>query len=139
LVSKQKPVRVERYVLSWHRKLYDTHGLFHGLAATAEENDGLVHLPALAPAKRAKRAAGAPASVLGPSNFATASSAWARPEDVTSEAPAVSSVLELLSPGERLALGNRREDVELVDDDAAPGEGDEDERTPAAWAWHKSG
>jgi hypothetical protein len=47
LVSKAKPVKIERYVLSWHRRLYDTHGLFHGLAAYAEANDGLVHLPEL--------------------------------------------------------------------------------------------
>lgn len=27
-----KPVRIERYFLGWHRRLYDTHGLYHGLA-----------------------------------------------------------------------------------------------------------
>jgi hypothetical protein len=46
LVSKVKPVKVERYFLSWHRHLYDTFGLFHGLAAP-EEDDDLIYLPAL--------------------------------------------------------------------------------------------
>jgi len=31
LVSSQKPMKVERYFLNWQRKLYDTHGLYHGL------------------------------------------------------------------------------------------------------------
>lgn len=31
LTSKVAPMRVERYFLGWHRHLYDTHGLYHGL------------------------------------------------------------------------------------------------------------
>ena len=31
LTSAQKPMKVERYFLNWQRKLYDTHGLYHGL------------------------------------------------------------------------------------------------------------
>jgi hypothetical protein len=60
LVSKSKPVKIERYFLSWHRKLYDTHGLFHGLAAYAEANDGLIHLPALAAGGGAARSVAPP-------------------------------------------------------------------------------
>jgi KaiC/GvpD/RAD55 family RecA-like ATPase len=30
--ARVAPVKLERYFLSWHRKLYDTWGLFHGLA-----------------------------------------------------------------------------------------------------------
>lgn len=37
-------VKTERYFLSWHRRLYDTMGLFHGLAG--EDDDGVVLLPA---------------------------------------------------------------------------------------------
>jgi hypothetical protein len=44
LVSKQKPLKVERYFLDWHRHLYDTHGLYHGLDAGVEA--GTVLLPA---------------------------------------------------------------------------------------------
>jgi hypothetical protein len=40
------PVKVERYFLGWHRRLYDTFGLFHGLDADAEEAIGLTRLPA---------------------------------------------------------------------------------------------
>lgn len=29
--ARVEPVRVDRYLLSWHRKLYDTWGLYHGL------------------------------------------------------------------------------------------------------------
>jgi len=39
------PVKVERYFLSWHRKLYDTFGLFHGLDPDAEQQHGLTFLP----------------------------------------------------------------------------------------------
>lgn len=31
LVTKLKPMKVERYFLNWQRHLYDTHGLYHGL------------------------------------------------------------------------------------------------------------
>jgi hypothetical protein len=40
-----KPMRVERYFLDWHRHLYDTHGLYHGLAVSDEEH-GVINLPA---------------------------------------------------------------------------------------------
>jgi hypothetical protein len=39
------PVKIERYFLSWHRNLYDTFGLFHGLDADAHEALGLHRLP----------------------------------------------------------------------------------------------
>jgi len=38
------PDKVERYFLSWHRKLYDTHGLFHGIT-TGEDTGTVIHLP----------------------------------------------------------------------------------------------
>lgn len=43
--STQKPVKAERYFLSWHKNLYDTHGLYHGVAE-AETNSNLIWLPA---------------------------------------------------------------------------------------------
>lgn len=46
LVTRQKPLKVERYFLGWHRHLYDTFGLFHGLAIDTEEAD-LIYLPAI--------------------------------------------------------------------------------------------
>jgi hypothetical protein len=42
--SKVKPMRVERYFLGWHRHLYDTHGLYHGLSR-AEAADRAIWLP----------------------------------------------------------------------------------------------
>jgi hypothetical protein len=39
------PVKVERYFLGWHRHLYDTFGLFHGVANS--EEDGVIVLPEL--------------------------------------------------------------------------------------------
>lgn len=44
LQSKQRAERVERYFLGWHRHLYDTHGLYHGLAGEDLES-GVVMLP----------------------------------------------------------------------------------------------
>jgi len=41
---KTKPVTVERYFLSWHKNLYDTFGLFHGVAA-AEDDPNTLWLP----------------------------------------------------------------------------------------------
>jgi len=42
--SRVESYRVERYFLGWHRKLYDTHGLYHGL--DAEDSDVQpIHLP----------------------------------------------------------------------------------------------
>ena len=56
LGTKAKPMKVERYFLGWHRHLYDTFGLYHGL--TLAENAGVEVLqlpaggrPAAAPAE----------------------------------------------------------------------------------------
>lgn len=38
--------RVERYFLGWQRRLYDTFGLYHGLAEGAEGSDDSIALPA---------------------------------------------------------------------------------------------
>jgi hypothetical protein len=43
--SRIPPVKIERYFLSWHRNLYDTFGLFHGLDADADDALGLHRLP----------------------------------------------------------------------------------------------
>jgi hypothetical protein len=43
--SKTKPVKTERYFLSWHRKLYDTLDLYHGVAALDDSGVEVVHLP----------------------------------------------------------------------------------------------
>jgi len=40
LGTKAKPTKVERYFLGWHRHLYDTFGLYHGLAPN-EEGDAI--------------------------------------------------------------------------------------------------
>lgn len=40
-----QPVRTERYFLTWHRHLYDTMDLFHGLATDSEEHDNAIWLP----------------------------------------------------------------------------------------------
>lgn len=53
--TKQKPMKIERYFLTWHRHLYDTLGLFHGLA-TDTESGAVIKLP------DGGRAADAPAS-----------------------------------------------------------------------------
>lgn len=39
-----KPVQIERYMLGWHRHLYDTHGLFHGVSAV-DAADRAIYLP----------------------------------------------------------------------------------------------
>jgi adenosyl cobinamide kinase/adenosyl cobinamide phosphate guanylyltransferase len=39
LVEKMKPMQVERYFLGWHRHLYDTLGLYHGLALLDDTSD----------------------------------------------------------------------------------------------------
>jgi hypothetical protein len=40
------PMRTERYFLDWHRHLYDTHGLYHGLIAADEADPNVIALPA---------------------------------------------------------------------------------------------
>lgn len=42
--NRTKPMQVERYFLGWHRKLYDTHGLYHGLADVGD-GSGTILLP----------------------------------------------------------------------------------------------
>jgi hypothetical protein len=44
-VAKQKPLKVERYFLDWHRHLYDTHGLYGGLVDELHD-DRAIYLPA---------------------------------------------------------------------------------------------
>jgi hypothetical protein len=56
-----KPARVERYFLSWHRHLYDTFGLYHGLRAEPDDPD-VIWLPE--PGRRPRRAVAAPAAPL---------------------------------------------------------------------------
>lgn len=58
LVARTKPVRVERYFLGWHRHLYDTMDLYHGLAAGGES--GVIQLPAGGRSLRAALAVQAP-------------------------------------------------------------------------------
>lgn len=38
-----KATKIERYFLSWHRHLYDTLGLYHGLVASHERD--VIQLP----------------------------------------------------------------------------------------------
>jgi len=44
LSEKVKPMQVERYFLGWHRNLYDTLGLYHGLAVL-DDTEQVVLLP----------------------------------------------------------------------------------------------
>jgi hypothetical protein len=41
------PVKIERYFLGWHRHLYDTFGLFHGLAVDELAEHATIALPAV--------------------------------------------------------------------------------------------
>jgi hypothetical protein len=43
VMGKAQPIKTERYFLDWHRKIYDTMGLYHGVANRAE--GGRVTLP----------------------------------------------------------------------------------------------
>lgn len=45
LGSRSQPVKIERYFLSWHRKLYDTLALYHGLHSEHQANTKLFPLP----------------------------------------------------------------------------------------------
>lgn len=44
VIGKANPVKTERYFLDWHRRIYDTMGLYHGVANRAE--GGRTPLPA---------------------------------------------------------------------------------------------
>jgi hypothetical protein len=46
LGTKARPTKVERYFLGWHRHLYDTFGLYHGLSETERAGVQVVELPA---------------------------------------------------------------------------------------------
>jgi len=59
-----QPDRVERYFLGWQRHLYDTHGLFHGLAT--DEAEGVCWLPELRPAGEVPKALPAAAAAQLP-------------------------------------------------------------------------
>jgi hypothetical protein len=70
--SKTKPMKVERYFLTWHRNLYDTLELFHGLSLADElEESQVVRLPegGLPEARRSgassTRSVGGPAEASG--------------------------------------------------------------------------
>jgi hypothetical protein len=52
LVSKVKPMKVERYFLDWHRHLYDTFGVFHGLDDDLGEGTILLGSPRAALARQ---------------------------------------------------------------------------------------
>jgi hypothetical protein len=58
--TKVQPAKVERYFLSWHRHLYDTWGLYHGLAGAGDDSD-VVMLPS--PGRRTVAPAGAGAPI----------------------------------------------------------------------------
>lgn len=40
-----KPTKIERYMLGWHKNLYDTMALFHGLSESDAEDDHAIYLP----------------------------------------------------------------------------------------------
>jgi hypothetical protein len=44
--ARISPAKIERYFLGWHRHLYDTLGLYHGLAGEQDQDGGIVRLPA---------------------------------------------------------------------------------------------
>jgi hypothetical protein len=44
--ARISPAKIERYFLGWHRHLYDTLGLYHGLDHGAEAEAGVKRLPA---------------------------------------------------------------------------------------------
>jgi hypothetical protein len=56
-----QPDKVERYFLGWQRHLYDTHGLFHGLASETEQ--GVIWLPPRLPGQMPKALPKAAATV----------------------------------------------------------------------------
>lgn len=45
LIQRTKPILVERYFLDWHRHLYDTLSLYHGLHAEYQANTKVFKLP----------------------------------------------------------------------------------------------
>jgi hypothetical protein len=58
--AKISPAKIERYFLGWHRHLYDTLGLYHGLDAGDQGTSSTVVLPA--GGRSAAQAAKAPAA-----------------------------------------------------------------------------
>lgn len=54
VIGKANPIKVERYFLDWHRHIYDTMGLYHGVANRAA--GGRVPLPADGLSDEAKEA-----------------------------------------------------------------------------------
>jgi len=94
VIGKAQPVKTERYFLDWHRKIYDTMGLYHGVANRAE--NGRVPLPADGLTDEAKKtllkivAGGFPPATAGAvessSEAATSSSAlWTPPSSADGE------------------------------------------------------
>jgi hypothetical protein len=63
--TRVQPIKVERYFLGWHRNLYDTFGLFHGLAS--DIGDDVIELPALAALPASVKVAGRPGLALAAS------------------------------------------------------------------------
>ena len=63
LMDKVKPMKVERYFLGWHRHLYDTLGLYHGLAAL-DDTDEVELLPV--GGRRAPQAPSPPGEIAPP-------------------------------------------------------------------------
>lgn len=59
-----QPVKIERYFLSWHRHLYDTFGLFHGLVHEGADDDAIL-LPTLPRGGALPRRGSADARALG--------------------------------------------------------------------------
>jgi Zonular occludens toxin (Zot) len=68
LVKQTRAIKVERYFLDWHRNLYDTHGVFHGLAGA--DDAGTVLLP-IGGRKRDPQASPRPTAAPAPSDQAS--------------------------------------------------------------------
>jgi hypothetical protein len=66
-----QPVRTERYFLTWHRHLYDTMGLFHGLDASTDEAERAIYLPPLAGLRVASATPALPAASDPPTTIET--------------------------------------------------------------------
>jgi hypothetical protein len=97
VLGKANPVRTERYFLDWHRHLYDTMGLYHGVANRSAI--GRVMLPSDGLTDEAKEAllkivaTGNPAATIG---------------DPMSEEATSSGASELWTPGASAGAGRSR-------------------------------